>query len=211
MGSIIQEPIVRILLGVFFAFLLSFAVGPFAISLSKKLGAIDVPGSAAHKKHSMPTPLAGGLVIFIALPFLLIFSGFWRELSLFPVFAGSIVIFFFGLADDIYGFSAPKKFLGQILATAILVYAGTTVRFLETANLPLEMFAITLLNWGLTFFWVVGITNAFNLIDSMDGLLAGLTIIMASFFFLCCFGIWASDAFSIIGDTRWGEYGIICL
>ncbi len=182
MESLIKEPVVKILVSVFFALILSFLIAPLAILLSKKLGAIDMPGSAAHKKHQKPTPLAGGLVIFIALPILVILSGLWREAVLLPIFAGSLVIFFFGLADDIYGFSAPKKFLGQFLATSILIYAGTTIRFLETANLPLSMSFIGFLNWGLTFFWVIGITNAFNLIDSMDGLLAGLTVIMASFF-----------------------------
>lgn len=182
MEILIQEPLARVLGSVFLAFIFSLAVGPLAIFFAKKLGAIDVPGSAAHKKHSAPTPLAGGLVIFITLPIFVIFSGLWSVSVLYPIFMGSLVIFFFGIADDIYGFSAFKKFSGQFLATAILVYDGMTVRFLETANLPLNFSVITILNWALTFFWVVGITNAFNLIDSMDGLLAGLTVIMASFF-----------------------------
>ena len=180
--DLIKELIVQILISIFLALILSFSIGPLAIRLSKKLGAIDMPGSAAHKRHSLPTPLAGGVVIFIALPILIIFLDLWRESFLLPVFAGSIVIFFFGMVDDIYGLIAPKKLLGQFLAAAILIYSGTTVSFLENADLPLGMPVIIILNWGLTLFWIIGVTNAFNLIDSMDGLLAGLTIIMASFF-----------------------------
>ncbi len=182
MEILIQEPMVRVLGSIFVALTLSLAVGPLAIFLAKKIGAIDVPGSAAHKKHSKTTPLAGGLVIVITLPVLIVFSGLWRESVLYPIFLGGVVIFFFGIADDIVGFSASKKFSGQFLATSVLVYSGMTVRFLETANLPLSLSVVVILSWALTFFWVVGITNAFNLIDSMDGLLAGLTVIMASFF-----------------------------
>ncbi|RLD05741.1 MAG: hypothetical protein DRI32_03785, partial [Chloroflexi bacterium] len=177
-----EKPVAQILFCLFIAFLTSYAVAPLAIFLAKKLNAIDMPGSAVHKRHALPTPLAGGLTLFIALPILIFFSSLWREVTLRPIFLGGVVIFSFGMADDIYGLSAPKKFLGQFLATAILIYFGTTIRFLETVHLPLKMPLLTVLNWGLTLFWVVGITNAFNLVDSMDGLLAGLTIIMASFF-----------------------------
>ena len=172
----------KIFIFIFLAFALSFFIGPLAITLARRLGAIDMPGSATHKKHDNPTPLAGGLVLFIALSVLIFFSDFRSEPSLLALFAGSGIIFFFGMLDDIYGLSAPKKFLGQFLAATILAYSGTTIRFLETANLSLELPVIVVINWGLTLFWVVGITNAFNLIDSMDGLVAGLTIITASFF-----------------------------
>jgi len=180
--GLIEKPVVQILFCLFIAFLLSFAAAPFAILLAKKMNAIDMPGSAAHKRHALPTPLAGGLTLFIALPILIFFSGLWREATLRPIFLGGLVIFSFGMADDIYGLSAPKKILGQFLAAAILIYSGTSIRFLETANLPLKLPLLVVLNWGLTLFWVVGITNAFNLVDSMDGLLAGLTMIMTGFF-----------------------------
>lgn len=180
--DLIKEPVTQTLISILLALILSFSIGPLALSLAKKLGAIDMPGSAAHKKHNAPTPLAGGLVILIALPILVLFSDLWKEATLLSLFAGSGVIFLFGMVDDIHGLSAPKKFSGQFIAAAILAYSGTTIRFLETANLSLELPVMTALNWGLTLFWVVGITNAFNLIDSMDGLVAGLTIIIASFF-----------------------------
>ena len=177
-----QEITVKILVYFILALALSFFVGPLAISLAKKVGAIDMPESATHKKHNSPTPLAGGLVLLFVIPILLFLSEQGKEPSFLALFAGSGVIFFFGLIDDIYGLSAPKIFSGQFIATALLIYSGTTIRFLETANLPLEMSTIVALNWGLTLFWVVGITNAFNLIDSMDGLVAGLTFIISSFF-----------------------------
>lgn len=180
--SLIKEPLVQIAINILLAFMLSFSAGPIAIALSKKIGAMDMPESAAHKKHHAPTPLAGGLVLVITFPFWLLVFGLWKEESFLSLFASSSLIFLFGILDDIYGFSAPKKFFGQFIAAGVLAYSGTTIRFLETANITLEMPVITLLNWGLTLFWLVGITNAFNLIDSMDGLVSGLTIIIAGFF-----------------------------
>lgn len=180
--DLIKEPVAQIIISILLALILSFSLGPWAISLSMRLGAMDIPGSATHKKHTNPTPLAGGLVLIMALPILVIFSNLWKEAPLLPLFAGVGIIFLFGMIDDIHGLSAPKKFLGQFTAASILAYSGIMIRFLENANISFEMPVLTVLNWGLTLFWVVGITNAFNLIDSMDGLVAGLTIIIAGFF-----------------------------
>jgi len=166
----------------FLAFLLAYALSPLAILFAKRMGAIDVPGSAKHKRHRVPTPLAGGLVLFMVLPILGVASGLWRDQEILPILLGGAVVFFFGVLDDIYGLSAPQKFTGQFIAAAILINAGLAIRFLETVNIPLSLFWFKVLRWGLTLFWVVGITNAFNLIDSMDGLLAGLTVIMSGFF-----------------------------
>ncbi|MCP4139018.1 MAG: undecaprenyl/decaprenyl-phosphate alpha-N-acetylglucosaminyl 1-phosphate transferase [Chloroflexi bacterium] len=164
------------------ALALSFFSGPLAIFFAKKMGAIDVPESATHKKHNTPTPLAGGVVLLFVFPILILLSSLGKEPLFVALFVGCGIIFFFGIFDDIYGLSAHKKFFGQFCAAGIVAYSGTTIRFLETVNLPFETPIITILNWGLTLFWIVGITNAFNLIDSMDGLVAGLTFIIASFF-----------------------------
>ncbi|MBC8552713.1 MAG: undecaprenyl/decaprenyl-phosphate alpha-N-acetylglucosaminyl 1-phosphate transferase [Candidatus Brocadiales bacterium] len=180
--DLIKEPTAQIIISILLALILSYTIGPLAMSLSKKLGAMDIPGSAAHKKHNAPMPLAGGLVILIALPIMIVLSGLWKDSSFLSILAGGSVIFLFGIVDDIYGLSAFPKFTGQFIAAAILAYSGIIIRFLENANISFETPVVTALNWGLTLFWVVGITNAFNLIDSMDGLVAGLTIIIAGFF-----------------------------
>jgi UDP-GlcNAc:undecaprenyl-phosphate GlcNAc-1-phosphate transferase len=83
----------------------------------------------------------------------------------------SIIILAFGIWDDINGILAPWKILGQVLATLFLISQGIQVHFLGNA----------FLNIFFTFFWMVGITNAFNLVDSMDGLAAGLGGITAFF------------------------------
>ncbi len=147
-----------------------------------------MPDSASHKRHTKPMPLAGGFIAFGGSWLLFYLFDFWTsDFSFHAVLLSSIVIFLFGLADDIYGLSAPKKFLGQILASALLIKFGVSIRFLETVNLPFQLSWLSVFNQVLSFFWLIGITNAFNLIDSMDGLVAGLTFIIASFFTFIAF------------------------
>lgn len=165
---------------------LALLLGPLAIYAAKKLGAIDVPGSAAHKKHAAPTPLAGGLVLFFALPILITLFGLWNS-NVAWLMVAACVIFIFGLVDDTKGLSAPQKFLGQLIASAITILSGTSVRFLSSLHLPLAPGLLQALDCLVTIVWLVGISNAFNLIDSMDGLVAGLAGISAGFFTLTCF------------------------
>ncbi|HEX5690155.1 MAG TPA: MraY family glycosyltransferase, partial [Roseiflexaceae bacterium] len=81
----------------------------------------------------------------------------------------------FGLADDRWGMNAYLKLGGQVLAGAVLILGGTQV-FLFPSH--------PWLNWLITLLWVVGITNAFNLLDNMDGLSGGTATVAAAFFLL---------------------------
>jgi UDP-GlcNAc:undecaprenyl-phosphate GlcNAc-1-phosphate transferase len=165
--------------------LLAFALGPLGIWLARRFGLVDYPGAAAHKQHSQPTPLAGGIILILCLPLVMSLWGLWHE-DLWDLFMGAIVIFAFGLLDDHYGFNAPMKFSGQILGAVVLVLNGFSVQFLGNLGLPLSDQAISILQIFITVFWLVGITNAFNLTDSMDGLTAGLAAISAGFFMMVC-------------------------
>lgn len=91
------------------------------------------------------------------------------------ILLASVVIFIFGLWDDIYRLSPTWKIVGQLIGTAILISQGIHIRMLGN---------LVVLNIALTLFWVVGITNAFNFVDSMDGLAAGLSAIASAFFML---------------------------
>lgn len=176
-------PIFRVLaLEIGVSVLLALLAGPLAIKLATRLGAIDIPGKAPHKKHRQPTPLAGGLVLLLTLPVLVLVFGLWKNPDLPWILAGAAVIFIFGLLDDLHGLSAAQKFSGQGLAVAILIIAGVYVGILEGFGFPLPRSLLLVLDYAITLFWIVGITNAFNLIDSMDGLVAGLTAISSGFF-----------------------------
>lgn len=172
----------KIVLMIFSGLLFAIFCAPFALRLAKRIGAIDMPDSASHKWHKLPMPLAGGLIAFAGSWLLFALFGLWNQPSFRAVLLSGVVIFIFGLLDDVYGLSAPKKFFGQILAAILLMRFGVLVLFLETVDLPFSQPFLAFLNQLLSIFWLVGITNAFNLIDSMDGLVAGLTLIIAGFF-----------------------------
>lgn len=173
----------QILLLVLLGLLIALFGAPVAVWLAKKIGAIDMPDSASHKRHRVPMPLAGGFIAFAGSCLLFLLILFWQYTpSFWAILLGGAVIFVFGVIDDVYGLSAPLKFLGQFLASALFIRFGIAVYFLETLDLNLPIFWLRLGNYFLSFFWLIGITNAFNLIDSMDGLVAGLTFIIASFF-----------------------------
>lgn len=164
----------------------SFAFGNLAAYFAEQFGIVDIPNSAPHKKHSKPTPLAGGLLIAFTL-FITVF--FFREkisLQISVIFGGAIIIFLFGLWDDIKGLSALPKLLGQLTASLILIYFHVQVHFMTNFAIEgyLPIAFAELLNIFITLFWLIGITNAFNMIDSMDGIVAGLGSIASVFFLI---------------------------
>jgi UDP-GlcNAc:undecaprenyl-phosphate GlcNAc-1-phosphate transferase len=126
--------------------------------------------------HTKPTALMGGVAIFAAfslsqaaavllLPEMGILSKFL------PLFSCGLFVFLLGLADDIYGMSPQHKLVGQIVAAAVLVFFGFKINWFTSYTL----------NTFVSILWVVGITNAFNLLDNMDGLAAGIAFISAFF------------------------------
>ncbi len=168
----------------FVSFLLSLVSGYPAVFLAERMGLMDIPGSAPHKQHSRPTPLAGGILLVVALGGMaLLFRDSLNE-DVLAVLAGALVIFLFGLWDDRRGLSAGPKLIGQLLASAILIYFGVQVRFMtilfQYFGWPLQLGQV--MNIAITLFWLIGITNALNMIDSMDGIVAGIGAIASAFF-----------------------------
>lgn len=162
---------------------------PAARALAWKLGAIDQPG--ARKIHREPIPRLGGLapaLVFwaaTATGFTALQQPNFQSLlapglqdaalvgpKLAGILMGSFVAFLTGLLDDVLGTRFPvwAKTLGQTLAAICVVLGGVTTSFLPTPWL----------NALLTIFWLVGITNAFNLLDNMDGLASGVALIASS-------------------------------
>jgi UDP-GlcNAc:undecaprenyl-phosphate GlcNAc-1-phosphate transferase len=157
---------------IFTAALLALALGPLGYYLTRKWGIIDIPNRAPHKKHPNPIPMAGGVVLFTTAVAVLILEGALGKSDISPIIGASAVILLFGLLDDIRDLSPLFKMLGQVLATVVLIYLGVQVR----------LFNLNWLNIGLTIIWVVGVTNAYNFVDSMDGLAIGLAGVAFAFF-----------------------------
>jgi len=154
--------------------LTTFAACPLAIDLVRRIGLIDRPGSSIHKQHPSPTPMAGGLIVVASLIVCTLIFRWYSTKEILGILLGVIVIFIFGTLDDKNGFAAPQKLLGQGLGTAVLIFTGTHVR----------LFTSDVINLILTTLWVIGIINAFNFVDSMDGLALGLTGIASGFLLL---------------------------
>ena len=160
---------------IFWAILVTLAVTPIAIRAAIRFQLIDQPNSSPHKIHQHPMPKAGGLAIGLAILSINVLSGNLQSEAIRSILMASIVIFLFGLWDDTHLLPPRWKLVGQILATIILISQDVYIRMLGN---------LTILNLALTMVWVIGITNAFNFVDSMDGLAIGLAGIAAAFFML---------------------------
>ncbi len=153
---------------------LVLAVGgtPLIRQLAMRLGVLDQP--SARKIHAQPVPLLGGAAIYVAFILALLFLGDRRYINeVVGIFVGASLVSLLGVVDDRWGMGAYAKLAGQLVAAGILIFSGVQV----------NMFG----NWldiAITLFWVVGITNAFNLLDNMDGLSGGIAMIAATFFTL---------------------------
>lgn len=157
------------------AFVVSYIATPFVKKISNKLGAIDVPNY--RKIHKTPTVSGGGAAIFLGfLVAALLISKTSPEIAGFLV--GSAIIVVLGIFDDILGLYAIPKFIFQSIAAAIIIYSGVKIDMsaLLRGHVPGYF---NFLSVPLTYLWIVGITNAINLIDGLDGLAAGVSTISA--------------------------------
>ncbi len=151
--------------------LLALLATPVTRWLAHRLGMVDQPG--LRKAHRAPTPLLGGLAMYVGLLLAFVFLGQrdWLTEGL-GILGGATLMLVTGLWDDRYGMPAGLKLAAGVVAALFL--SGLGVRVQLTGWLWLDT-VVTVL-------WVVGITNAANLMDNMDGLAAGLTAVAAVFF-----------------------------
>lgn len=160
--------------------ILSYWMTPYIKNFAEQVGAIDVPKDS-RRMHKKPIPRMGGLAIFIAfLCAILIFADF--DVQLLSILLGATIIVVLGIFDDILALGAKLKFVVQIISAAIPVcIGGLQINIFSNLNpftsnpyFSLGIFAIPI-----TILWIVGITNAVNLIDGLDGLAAGVSSIAA--------------------------------
>jgi UDP-GlcNAc:undecaprenyl-phosphate GlcNAc-1-phosphate transferase len=155
------------------ALIIAVGVTPLVKRLAHRTGMLDKP--SARKQHTVPTPLLGGLAIYLGVIIALIILGNRFYVSqIIGIFVGATLVSFLGLWDDRRGLSPWVKLAGQFLAAGIV--AMTDVRIVLS---PYDA-----LNIALTMLWVVAITNAMNLLDNMDGLSGGIAAIAALYFLL---------------------------
>lgn len=170
------------ILPVFFSLVLTH----YVIKLAFITGAVDKPDE--RKIHKSPTPRLGGVAAFLSftLSFILLYFVFpgadlkslTETYNLQIVSLALLVILIVGICDDIWILKPGQKFLAQLAAASLLYYAG--FRITSITNLfSTELLNLGIFSFPITLLWIVGITNAFNLIDGLDGLAAGIAIIAA--------------------------------
>ena len=156
---------------------------PFTVTLAKKIGAMDYP--EARKIHTAPIPRLGGLAIAFAIAATLAL-GYASNIyiraglpSTIGIIWGVVIILTLGVYDDVRNAPASLKLAIQVIAAGIA--AGMGVRF-QLASNPMAAQMVDYFHLGkipailLTILWIVGLTNAINLIDGLDGLAAGISM-----------------------------------
>lgn len=167
-----------IILALAVGFLISFASTPTVIALANKIKALDIPKDS-RRIHKKPIPLIGGLAIFYGFVIsVLCFAVIDREIM--GILIGAVIIVTVGIIDDMRELSAKVKLLFQIIAAGIVIYFGVDITYV--ANPFSQWFGPVYINLGLwsipiTMIWIIGVTNAVNLIDGLDGLAVGVSSI----------------------------------
>lgn len=156
-----------------FSFLLSFLLVRPIRALARRQGILDHPD--ARKLHGEPTPLLGGLAIYVAFVVSLLANSILSSEVAWLLVAATVVLGM-SLVDDVRPLPASLKLGAMLLMTAVLIASGVALTLFPTRTLWGQA-----LNWLLTILWVVGIANATNFLDGMDGLAAGLAAIAAFF------------------------------
>ena len=171
------------------AALVTFVSTPFVVKLATRMNWVVEPDE--RRVHKVPTPDVGGIAMFLG--FIVALAIAWKMGRFSPVFdnnseplgvlLAAIVIFATGLVDDIREISSPAKVTGTVIAGLVLVYFGATMFYFRVPFL--DVFVLSN-DWIplITILWLMGMSQAINLIDGLDGLAAGIVAIAAASFFL---------------------------
>src|SRR5215210_963689 len=158
----------RTLLAVAASFCLALVLTPLVRALARRFGFVAVP--KIDRWHKKPTAMLGGVAIWLSVvitsPAFSLQITYGKQILL-----ASTFLFLVGLVDDLIHIKPYPKLIGQVLGAAFVVYYGLTLPWTSSI----------LVNMALAIFWLIGITNAINLLDNMDGLASGIAIIAAGF------------------------------
>jgi UDP-GlcNAc:undecaprenyl-phosphate GlcNAc-1-phosphate transferase len=172
-----MNPLLTYLIAFLASFVLCLLITPLFRRAALKANLVARPRD--DRWHKKPTALLGGVSLFVALmaawQLSFVKLGLYGAIRpLVPLTLGCLAIFLLGLADDLFDINPQHKLVGQIIIASLLVIFGFQVNWFtsRTANLVISIF------------WIVGITNAFNLLDNMDGLSAGIAFIAGLFLLL---------------------------
>lgn len=191
-----MRPIATQLAAGILAFVIAVLVIPVVNRWAREFSLLDIPDEG-RRRHALPTPRLGGIGIFVAAISATAVVWLWdrasggttpAESALWPgLLVGSTIIFITGLVDDLRGLSPMSRLLAQGSAALIVIGSGFRVEHVTLAGG--SALDLGLLSVPITLLWIIGLTNAFNLIDGIDGLagtfaLIGLTTAVGAQFML---------------------------
>ena len=171
------------------AFITTFVVTPHTMRLAKKVGAIDIPND--RRVNKKPMPRLGGLAVIagfvVSIIYLFITTSIEGKLNLFGeenyylkmigFFLGALILGLVCYLDDVKGVPSWVKLTAQIIASIIVVACGVKIENISIPFTEGKIIMGDIFSYILTVCWIVGITNAINLIDGLDGLSSGVTLI----------------------------------
>jgi len=156
------------------SFGISFSLNPLFSKIAYNLDILDSPDD--RKLHKEATPLLGGAAVFAGFMAALLINGIF-SLELGAILTAALVLFAVGVVDDYREIPAGLKLMTQVMCAVLVISCGVVLRVIPTSVGILAPMGNALL----TVFWVIGITNAMNFFDGMDGLAAGLGAMIAFF------------------------------
>lgn len=147
---------------------LALILTPLVRAVARRFGWVAKP--KADRWHNKPTAMMGGVAVYlaVALTYILFIP---HTPSGWVVMGASTLLFLVGLVDDVLHIKPYQKLIGQVLGASVVIYYGLSLPWGWAASLTMAV----------TIFWLIGITNAINLLDNMDGLAAGVSAIAAVF------------------------------
>ena len=157
-----------------------------SLFIAPKINLMDDPRSADHKKHKKKIPITGGVILFTTMFMIITFTNLWKNSNICAILISSSIIFFLGLLDDYIQLKPLQKLFGQFFGASVLIINGVQINifnspeFLNSSDIIINNY----LNVSFTIFWMLALANAFNFIDSIDGLVAGLSGVSTLFFFI---------------------------
>lgn len=157
------------------ALVISLVVTPLVRRLAIKVKAIDCPDE--RKVHRCLMPRMGGLAIYISFTLVVLLFAPW-SMPLLGLVLGGLLIVLLGIVDDTKGLSPKVKLVGQIIAALAVIPFGIQVSLI-TNPVSDGVIGLGILAIPVTVFWIISVTNAVNLIDGLDGLASGISIIAA--------------------------------
>ena len=178
--------------------LLALLATPIVIRLARRIGAVDEPG--LRKVHKEGVPRIGGVVLFVSslgplLAVLLLQNRVGETFravlpKIVALLAASSLMFFVGLIDDFKQMRARKKLVAQIIAAVVVCYVGVRIESVVVGDWLTISFGW--FSWPVTILWIVGLTNAVNLSDGLDGLAAGISAVACGV--IAMLAIWTGQA-----------------